>query len=352
MSTPQYRLPDIVAQWPWPRSLNQHYQEAKAESGQWLRDFKALDAKAQRSFDLCDFSLLSSLGYPLLDKDCLRVACDLMMLFFIIDEYTDNTDRDEARTYADMVANVFENPYVERPQGESIIGEITRQFWLRAMKSASEGAQRRFKKSFTNYVYGVTDEAFDRTSGHIRSIADYIPLRKLTSGSRATFLCIELGLDIPDEVYEHPVLESLLELTADTIVITNDLYSYNNEQAAGHSVHNILTVIMNEKNLDLDGALLFLAKHNDEILSKFLAQRRMIPSWDPDTDRIVNEFVERLGYWIRGHDQWSFESGRYFGTKGPELKKSRMVTLFPKVKQVGVTPMMAPLTIQPTSAIY
>ena len=50
-----------------------------------------------------------------------------MMLFFIIDEYTDNTDRDEARTYADMVANVFENPHVERPQGESIIGEITRQ---------------------------------------------------------------------------------------------------------------------------------------------------------------------------------------------------------------------------------
>ena len=60
--------------------------------------------------------------------ECLRVACDLMMLFFIIDEYTDNTDRDEARTYADMVANVFENPHVERPQGESIIGEITRQY--------------------------------------------------------------------------------------------------------------------------------------------------------------------------------------------------------------------------------
>ena len=51
-----------------------------------------------------------------------------MMLFFIIDEYTDNTDGDEARAYADLVANVFENPHVERPQGESIIGEITRQY--------------------------------------------------------------------------------------------------------------------------------------------------------------------------------------------------------------------------------
>ena len=61
MSNSQYRLPDIVAQWPWPRMLNPHYQEAKAESAQWLRDFKALDAKAQRSFDLCDFCKYYSL---------------------------------------------------------------------------------------------------------------------------------------------------------------------------------------------------------------------------------------------------------------------------------------------------
>ena len=164
-----------------------------------------------------------------------------MNFFFIIDEYTDDADGVEAHTYADMVENVFENPHVEHPQGESVIGEITRQyvpfsvrlssasfnqmicirrFWIRAMKSASKGAQRRFIRYFTNYVYGVTDEGFDRTNGHIRNLDDFMPLRRLTSDSRATFLSIELGLDIPDEVYEHPLLESLLDLTADTIVIT------------------------------------------------------------------------------------------------------------------------------------
>ena len=66
------------------------------------------------------------------------------------------------------------------------------------MKVASEGVQRRFIRDFTNYVYGVTDEIFDRTSGHDHSIAGYIPLRIMTSGSRATFLSKELGLEIPD----------------------------------------------------------------------------------------------------------------------------------------------------------
>ena len=51
-----------------------------------------------------------------------------MILFFIYDEYTDNTDGDEARTYADLVANVLRNPHMQRPQGESKIAEITRQY--------------------------------------------------------------------------------------------------------------------------------------------------------------------------------------------------------------------------------
>jgi hypothetical protein len=86
-SLPQIYLPDPLAQWPWPRKLSEHYAEVKPESDGWLRSFQALDAKSQRSFDLCNFcqfapyfrillrttnrggiALLGSLVYPLLDK--------------------------------------------------------------------------------------------------------------------------------------------------------------------------------------------------------------------------------------------------------------------------------------------
>jgi len=96
-----------------------------------------------------------------------------------------------------------------------------RRVWLRAIKVASEPAQRRFIRAFTDYVYGVSDEASDRTSGHIRSIADYFPLRRQTVGIYPSLFSVELGLDIPDEVMEHPVLQSLIVLTADSTVLTN-----------------------------------------------------------------------------------------------------------------------------------
>lgn len=60
--------------------------------------------------------------------DCLRVACDLMVLFFIYDEYTDNANGDGARACADLVTDVLRNPHMERPHGESKLGEITRQY--------------------------------------------------------------------------------------------------------------------------------------------------------------------------------------------------------------------------------
>jgi hypothetical protein len=52
---PQFSLPDLFAQWPWPRVLNEHYEETKPESDEWLRGFEALDAKSQKTFDRCNF---------------------------------------------------------------------------------------------------------------------------------------------------------------------------------------------------------------------------------------------------------------------------------------------------------
>jgi hypothetical protein len=52
---PQFRLPDPISLWPWPRTLNRYYQEAKVESDEWLHSFEVLDAKSQRAFDFCDF---------------------------------------------------------------------------------------------------------------------------------------------------------------------------------------------------------------------------------------------------------------------------------------------------------
>jgi Delta6-protoilludene synthase len=84
-----------------------------------------------------------------------------------------------------------------------------------------------------------------------------------------------------------------------------------------------------------------LGEYHGQVLARFQAQCRTLPSWGRTVDSDVEAFVERLGYWIRGIDSWSLETERYFGTKGPEVQKHRLVTLLPKVQRPDVTPIMA-----------
>jgi Delta6-protoilludene synthase len=67
----------------------------------------------------------------------------------------------------------------------------------------------------------VIEESADRGTGHIRSIPEYLELRRLTIGGYPSFLCFELGLDIPDEVMDHSGIKSLLALVAETVILTN-----------------------------------------------------------------------------------------------------------------------------------
>ena len=119
------------------------------------------------------------------------------------------------------------------------------------------------------------------------------------------------------------------------------MYSYNIEQASRRDGHSIVTVIMNENGVDLDGVLNWLGEYHGQVLSNFQAQYRLLPSWGPAVDADVSAFVERLAYWVCEIDCRSLETGRYFGTSGPEIKEHRRVTLLQKVKNSDATPMMA-----------
>jgi len=52
-----YTLPDLLANFPWPRSLSEHYKEAKADSSAWTESYHLFDEEGLKGFNLCDFSV-------------------------------------------------------------------------------------------------------------------------------------------------------------------------------------------------------------------------------------------------------------------------------------------------------
>ena len=86
-------------------------------------------------------------------------------------------------------------------------------------------AMERFISDFDAYTKSIILEAEDRVAGHLRTVNDYIILRRDTCGAKPTFSFFGLGLNIPSEVFDNPCMISLTENATDLIAITNVSYS-------------------------------------------------------------------------------------------------------------------------------
>ncbi|KAG1839502.1 isoprenoid synthase domain-containing protein [Suillus tomentosus] len=303
-------LPDTMVNWPWPRTVNPHYEDVKAEVDASFRDFKALSPELQEAFDKCDAALLQALTYPNIPREHLRIACDLMNLFYVVDEYTDIANEAVTKEMADIVLDALHNPHKIRPEGECILGEIARQFWARAIQSASLSSQCHFLETFSEYINSVVVEAHDREKGRRRSLDDYLKLRRKTVGAKPVFPILEMGIDLPDEVFYHPVIVDLSDCITELIIIDNDMISYNKERAVGNEAHNLISTIMFDLGLDIGGAMAWAAHYHTEVEKRFFDGLAKVPSWGPSVDVLVKEYLDGTAMWARGHHSWGYETQR------------------------------------------
>ncbi|KAG0699319.1 terpenoid synthase [Suillus ampliporus] len=324
-------LPDTMTNWPWPRAINPHFEDVKVEVDASFRDFKALSPESQGAFDKCDFARLAALAYPNAPREHLRIGCELMNVYFIVDEYTDIESVTVTKGMVDIVIDALHNPHKTRPEGECILSEIVRQFWARAVHIASLASQHHFLDSFTAYLHAVVVEAVDREQSHCRSIDDYLKLRRDTCGAKSAFAIYEMGMELPDEVSYHPVITELVECIVELILIDNDMASYNREQATGDENHNLVTAVMVELGLDRSGAMAWATRYHTEVEKRFIDGFTKVPSWGPSTDILVKEYLDGIATWTRANTCWSYEAQRYFGTRGPEIQQTRLLSLLPKV---------------------
>ncbi|KAG5350396.1 Pentalenene synthase [Termitomyces sp. J132] len=321
-------LPDPLAKWPWKCNVNPQYLQAKTESSAWIQSF-TFTPRAQQVLDLGEFELLASYVYPLESKEVLRAGCDLMNLFALYDEYTDTATPHEAQQLATIVMDALRNPDKARPADECVVGEVARQFWQLSSKCASEIACRRFIEAFDMYTTSVVQQAQDRAQNYIRNIDDYILFRRSTAAVKAAFMPIQFTLNLPDEVFEDPVVQRLTDACGDLIMLMNDLYSYNVEQARS-DIHNIVTTVMYHKNIDLHETMKWIDDYCSKLVHQFLNDLRHVPSFGKEFEDEVKHYLDGIAYWVRGNDSWSFESRRYFIASGLDIQKSRKVILLPR----------------------
>ncbi|THH04989.1 hypothetical protein EW146_g10021 [Bondarzewia mesenterica] len=311
-----FLLIDVLANWPWPRSLNPLYEEVKAESSAWVASFKPFNAKAQDAFDRCDFSgffsllaetrgLFAALAYPNFDKARLRTCMDIIHFFFVFDAYSDVADEVAVHAQHEIVMDALRHPHTPRPDGECVLGEMARQMWARTLPTATPRAQKRFVEGFDVYTAAVVTEAKDRRIQNIRNIESYLSVRRGTMAMTPFLALLELKDALDESTAAHPVIVRLEEIIVDMSILENDM---------GHAAHNIVNAIIHEKGTDVHGALQWVEQHHDTLAKEFLEIRQCIPLSEE-----AKQYVWGMGNWLRGVYCWYFESERYFRGAGLQL---------------------------------
>jgi hypothetical protein len=92
----------------------------------------------------------------------------------------------------------------------------------------------------------------------------------------------------------------------------------------------MIPVLMDRRGYTLQEAVDYVGELCRQCIERFEEQRHQLPSWGPELDADVEKYVLGLQHWIVGSLHWSFDSERYFGKTGLEVKRTRIVNLLPK----------------------
>ncbi|KAJ8497019.1 hypothetical protein ONZ51_g762 [Trametes cubensis] len=288
-------LPDLHAITPFVGSFNPHYAKVALESSAWVDDSRALSDKKRAFFFQTGHELLCAHAYPYADEERYRVTCDFINLLFVFDETSDDQTGEGVSRTGSVFYNALTKP--EYDDGTPLC-KSTKEFRQRLLKHCRPLTyQRRFAASIA-----ASPPAF-------------------------ALIGYALGIDLPDDILEYPAMMAMYSASADMVCWSNDLYSYNIEQAMGHTGNNIITVLMTHKGLGLQEAANYIGEHWKTLIKTYLDAKKSLPNWGVKIDHEVVQYTMALESWVIGNLNWSFESLRYFGSTRHEVRRTLVVRL-------------------------
>ncbi|KDQ61070.1 hypothetical protein JAAARDRAFT_125196 [Jaapia argillacea MUCL 33604] len=335
-------LPDLVGHCKFPLTYHPNGDAIAAQSVRWLdKGCPELRPSKRKALYGLQAGELTAYCYPYsITDNHLRVVSDFMNYLFHLDNISDGMMTRDAEKLSDVVMNALWYPHKykpthakgkEQPAKEVSAGRLARDYWARCIQDAGPGVQARFKESLTLFFEAVNIQAKDRDAGVVPDLESYVDVRRDTSGCKPVFDLMEyaLGIDLPDYVVEDPIIKALNQGTNDLVTWSNDIFSYNVEQARGDT-HNMVVILMMYHGHDLQSAIDHIGDMCRDTINTFIANQAKVPSWGTEVDKDVAAYVQGLQEWIVGSLHWSFQTKRYFGDNGQEVKKTRIVNLLPK----------------------
>ncbi|MGY5283325.1 polyprenyl synthetase family protein [Nocardia gipuzkoensis] len=144
-----------------------------------------------------------------------------------------------------LVAMLRQDP--QAPLRTGAIPTAWASLWPRLREGRGTRWQQRFLDNLEAWFEACEREAHRRINGDIPATADYLPLRKSTSGFETAIACLEVYQDreVPSMLRNHPVIRRLEELLFFVVFVENDLAGLDRDEA-GQVPYNLVRAVRHE----------------------------------------------------------------------------------------------------------
>ncbi|KAJ4267010.1 hypothetical protein NW762_003108 [Fusarium torreyae] len=321
-------LPDLfkgfVVQAP---RMNPHYEKVRPISEEWLAEICSFSPQMKKRVEFCDFAIFISIAAPDASFEKLKTMCDWGNWVFPFDDMFDEgalkSDQKRSQIVVDsLMADMLDKPY-SKPK--SAVVKAHDDIFRRVSQGSTHGARRRFALSMKHYTDGVVHHVEHFSSNRIPSIQEMLETRRLSSGVTPLYHLIEYAHDIelPDEVFEDAVIQTLERLGADFVLLSNDILSYRKEEVSQTAYIHIAGPAADARQSD-DCPFSMVAacrmtgqspQQAFDTVGDILEQRYQewqtaigqLPSWGPEIDGNIAQYIEGIQNVVQANVTWRYE---------------------------------------------
>lgn len=286
-----------------------------------------LDAAARRRLAAAGVARYAGRLYPGATEADLRVLTALFTWFFLVDDACDGPERlapTQIRALRTGALTVLQGGARFRSPGlDGGLRRLLVRAWREPRRRMPARWRARVVDAVAHHLDGTWREAVGKAAGHRPGVAEYIELRRATSAAYVSYPLVEFvtGRPLPDPVHHHPLLRRVAETGNDLLSWFNDLASLEREEPTAVG-HNLVLAIAAERRVPLAEAVRLAADRWRESMHRFVELRASVPSFGPALDAAVTDHLDVVANAVRGTIDWTLESTRYTGDRGPVLNAS------------------------------
>ena len=303
---------------PFPPEMHPQVAEVHQHTLNWARGHRLLQREAAiRRFNTSRFAWLAARVHSRTNFEELALTNDFFTWLFMLDDQFDDSSfgRQPERMHVVVdrlltVLGIERGANIQPLQGP--VAETLQELWERAKPLTTVRWQQRFADHLSDYLDAYIWETGLRARGETPDVAIYIQKRQDAGAMHLALDYIDLAehVELPPEIYESTLVQSLLLLTNNVVCWQNDIVSVEKELAHG-DFSNLVLVLQKAYGYTLQGAV---ACSNDMTTSEiklFEHLSEFVPTAFPDYKQELEKYLASMRAWIRGNLDWSLESYRF-----------------------------------------